>query len=247
MSGSAHWKTQAATTVGVILGGIAVSLAVDTYRTPTEEKRMLAAVPEHPLLTYEDRLRIAQAMRRSMSVLPSGSELDAQLARALAMPVRTEAERNRAVRTLSARGISALSLAQLDEVYAIKLALARSSPIVCAGMWNGRADPSELYVALARLPQAQMERWMQLSTEGLRLALRPGLSVPNEDQAAIEAVIEAAAARMDETQRTRFQQTIDQGPEAPPLDGCFAWTALLEAARDSEPALRERFYRTMAR
>ncbi|MFO0562974.1 MAG: hypothetical protein U0269_33445 [Polyangiales bacterium] len=237
------WASRAAITVGVV----AASVGMGAYRKHAAENQMIASVPAHPSLTRDDRLRIARAIERSMGAILSDPTLDAQMSRALGAPLRTPAERNRAAQTLSARGISGLAVAQLSEVFAVKLALARSSPLVCAGMWNGRVDQSEVFAALARLPQPQMERWMQLSADSVRVALRPGFVVANEDQSAIDAVISAAAARMDEPRRTRFQQTIDQGPEAPPLEGCSAWTALLEAARDSEPALRERFYRTMAR
>lgn len=243
MNSGANWATRAAITAGVV----AASVGMGAYRRTAAENQMIAAVPAHPSLTREDRLRVARAIERSMGAVLSDPTLDAQMARAVGAPVRTPAERNRAAHTLSARGISGLPSAQINEVFALKLALARSSPLLCAGMWNGRVDQSEIFAALARLPQPQMERWMQLSSDSVRVALRPGFVVPNEDQPAIDAVISAAAARMDEQRRTRFQQTIDQGPEAPPLEGCSAWTALLEAARDSEPALRERFYRTMAR
>jgi hypothetical protein len=243
MNSGANWATRAAITGGVV----AASVGIGVFRRTAAENQLIAAVPAHPSLTRDDRLRIARAIERSMGAILSDPTLDAQMSRAVGAPVRTPAERNRAAHTLSARGISGLPSAQLNEVFAMKLALAQASPLLCAGMWNGRVDQSEIFAALARLPQRQMERWMQLSSDSIRVALRPGFVVPNEDQPAIDAVISAAAARMDEPRRTRFQQTIDQGPEAPPLEGCSAWTALLEAARDSEPALRERFYRTMAR
>lgn len=236
------------TRAGLAAAAVAASVGLGAYRKHADENQMIAAVPAHPSLTRDDRLRIARVIDRSMREVLSDPALDAKLSRAMGAPVRTPVERNQAAHTLSARGISGLPAAQLDEVFAIKLALAKSSPLLCAGMWNGRVEQSEVFVALARLPQPQMERWMSLSAQSITVAMRPGFVPAPEDQPAVDAVISAAEARMDEARRTRFQQTIDQGPDAPPLDGCAAWTALLEAARDSsEPGLRERFYRAMAR
>lgn len=236
-----------ATRLGLGLGVGLATAGAQVYRAKLSESRLLEAVPEHPSMSRDDRLRVGHAIERTMGRVLTDPTLDAQMGRAIGTPIRDARARKQAAHVLSGRGISRLTAGQIEEVYAIKLALAQGSPLVCAGMWNGRVAEPEVIAALARLPTARMERWMQLSTESLRVALRPGFTPADEDQAAVDAVISRAAERMDETRRTRFQHTIDQGPDAPPLDGCAAWIALLEAARDSDPSMRERFYRTMAR
>ncbi len=228
------------TTVALVGGG---SIA----RKRIEEQRLVEAIPAHAELSRDDRLRIARAVDSTMGALVNNPDLDAQMARALGTPVRNAQERSAAARALSARGVGRLSASQLDEVFSIKLELAQRSTAVCAGMWSGRVAPGEIFAALAKLPHPRMLRWMTLSAESAQLALRAGFTVPDEDQAAVDAMLSRAAAGLDETRRTRFQRTLDQSTDAPPLDGCATWIDLLQSARAADAPLRERFYRTMAR
>lgn len=46
--------------------------------------------------------------------------------------------------------------AQLDEVFAINVALAHRSPTLCAARCNGGAEQGEVSAGLARLPDAQL-------------------------------------------------------------------------------------------
>lgn len=243
-------STRLGVTVGVVGGLISIVISVGTaayVRNKLHDDALLQLVPTHPSLSRDDRLRLGRAIDANVGEFGRDPTLDAQLTRVVGFSVHDAASRNRAGQVVGARGVTALSAAQLDEVFAIKLALARSSPALCAGMWNGRGDQSEVYAGLARLPDAQMRRWMELSVIGMRAAIRPGFALPPEDTEALSLVVTHAAERLQGEQRTRFQRAVDQGPQAPPLEGCATWIDLLDAARQEAPALRERFYRTMAR
>lgn len=238
--------------VGLGIAGAVISLGISVgtavvVRARLQENALLSLVPAHPSLTREDRLRVGRVINATVGEFGRDPSLDAQLTRAVGFTVNDHASRNRAGQLLGARGVTTLSAAQLDEVFAMKLALARSSPVLCAGMWNGRAEQSEVYAALARLPDAQLQRWMTLSMTGMRAAIRPGFTLPPEDTDALSLVVTHAVERLPVEQRTRFLRAVDQGPQALPLEGCATWIDLLESSRHEEPALRERFYRTMAR
>ncbi len=238
--------------IAVVVVGLSVNLglgvvgAVWGARRATEE-RLIAAIPPHAELTRDDRLRLARAIDATVGSLISDPRFDAEVTRATGMRVSNTQERKNAARALTTRGMSGLNDAQLDEVFAIKLDLARRSTAVCAGMWNGRIAEGEVFAAIAKLPNERMLRWMTLSAEGARLALRRDFVVPAEDSAAIDAVIARARDGLDGERRTRFQRVIDGGAAALPLEGCATWIEVLESAQTAEPPLRHRFYRAMAR
>ncbi|MBL8684637.1 MAG: hypothetical protein JNK05_36010 [Myxococcales bacterium] len=225
---------------------ISVVTAVFVYNRLREEA-LLQAVPTHPSLSRQDRLRVARTIDSLVAEFGHDPTLDAQLTRAAGFAVYDTATRNRAGQLLGARGVTTLNAAQLDEVFAVKLALARSSPSLCAAMWNGGADQGEIYAGLARLPDAQLHRWMALTVTGMRAALRPGFALPPEDAEAVSLVVAHAAERLDGERRTRFQSVAARGVGAPPAEACATWIDLLDAARREEPVLRARFYRAIAR
>jgi hypothetical protein len=232
--------------VVVTLGG-AASVGLGRGIQRAREERLIADVTPHPSLTREDRLRIATGIQETMGALIARPDFNREMSRALHRPVNTPADARAAGKELSARGLSRLSAAQLNEVYTIRLALAERSPAVCVALWNGRIADGEVMAALARLPHAQMLQWFRLSQAGMEAAMRPDFTVPPEDADAVQTVVQRAQESVAPAERPRFQRTIDAAENAAPLEGCATMLDILRTARQVDPALRERFYRSMAR
>jgi hypothetical protein len=237
--------------IGAAVTALALALvganAIIVRARRAADAETIAMVPPHRDLTDADRLRIGRGIEQTMGAVLRGPDLDQRLSRAVGRPVSSVADRRAAGRELSARGLSRLTAAQLDEVYAIRLELAERSTAVCAGMWSGRIADGEVMAALARLAPPRMTRWFELSMEGIRIALSPGFSTPPEDGAAIDHIVSRARDATQGADRERFLRVIDRGAEALPLEGCATLKEIYRAAAQADPALRERFFRAMAR
>jgi hypothetical protein len=211
------------------------------------EEALLTQIAPHPSLSRADRLRLAEGLDATLGPALRSGAMDAEMSRALGSPVRSTSDRRAALASLSARGLTRLSPAQLDEVFAIRLALSERSPAVCVGLWRGRITDGEVMAALARLPPEQALRWFALSREGIRAALAPGFTVADEDHDAVQEVLRRAEAMLSPADRARFARAVDGAEGVSALDGCATMLDVHRAARRVEPGLRERFYRSMAR
>ncbi len=236
----------------VTLGAVLVALVLGGRRSERlararREEALLAQIAPHPRLSRADRLRLAEGLESTLGPALRDRSLDAAASGLLGRPLRTPGDQRAAFALLSARGLSRLSAAQLDEVFSIRLALAESSASVCVGLWRGHIVDGEVMAALARLPPETALRWFALSREGMRAALAPDFTVPPEDSIAVQEVLRRAEHALAPADRARFSRVIDGSAEASPLEGCATLLDVYRAARTAEPAMRERFHRSMAR
>lgn len=221
--------------------------AIKERFTRSSDAEIIAMVPAHRDLTDADRLRIGRGIETTMAVFLSEPDIDQRMSRALGRPVTNATERRAAARELSARGLARLTARQLDEVYSIRAELSERSMAVCAGLWSGRIADGEVMAALAKLPHARMIRWFELAQEGTRIAMAPGFSLPPEDTAAIDQVVSRARDATQGAERERFLRVLERESDALPLEACATIKEIYRAASQADPALRERFYRAMAR
>ncbi len=230
-----------------LLGFGGIKAATYFVKQKIHDDALIALVPAHPQLTAAERLRLGRRIEATVGAQLNSPTLDADLARATGLPVRNDAERRVAARTAAAKGMAGLNASQMNYFYALRLALATKSPAVCAGLWSGQIAEPELFLALSRITQPQLEQWFAVSIESTHIAMRRDFVVPPADDDAVRAVFQATRAALSPDEQARYDRVMAAGVNATPSDGCSVVMSLYQTAQRTEPEMRFRFYRAMLR
>lgn len=247
MAEAKSWKMGVLIIGSAVIGSMGAQFAVRKVVEKIHDQRLMAIVPSHPGMSPQDRLRLARKLESNVGRRLESPTLDQDLARVSHLPIRNDTERHAAAASVAAKGMVALTAPQLDEFFALRIALAEHSPVVCAGLWSGSAPQPEVFFALSRLTEPQLDRWMALSVESTRLALRRDFVVPPADDLALQQVFADTRASLTPEDQQVYDRVISAAEAAVPAEGCKIVVALFRQAQRSDPSLRLRFYRALLR
>lgn len=155
-------------------------------------------------------------------------------------------ERDRQIAAgLTARGVLRLQSADLEDFTRLRLMMATRSEAVCAGIWSGRVDNTEVATAISQLGDDDLHKWVRISTRAAQLEL--GATVPVQiDASAFDEGLDAIAASVEPNDRAALAAARAAGGSATPLQGCAAIRIILREAPRLEPGLRDRFLRALS-
>lgn len=125
---------------------------------------------------------------------------------------------------LAAKGTARLSPAQLSDLVALELKLARKSPRLCAGFWSGGITLQDMATTIeAEFTDAEARRWFEPSIAATRLELHakgPPARIRGEDVGhGIQLMLDALAP----VERDPLLNTLDMGVKAPPEAEAQEW------------------------
>jgi hypothetical protein len=192
--------------------------------------------------TQQDRF--ARIIDQEMSPLLNDPRFEQELQRR-AGPGASQDRAREIGAELTQRGILRLTPEDLGEFTRLRLALAQRNEAVCATLWTGHGDNSQVAVALSQLDDNDLHQWLRLSTRAAVLELN-GRAPVIPDQSALADGLHAITAAVQGEERTTLDTAIAAGTAAPPATGCAAIRIILREAQRLEPGLRDRFLRALS-
>lgn len=199
---------------------------VDAHRIAVRLKQSLAPVYEDPRFVELLRARVEPHASSGAEAHQLGRQVGAELV---------------------ARGVPHLEDDDLLEIGRLRLRLAQANDQVCAGLWTGNVADYDLYLALASLSDDEIASWFDVSAKATvtQLGSPPPAGLP-PNQRVVSDGFEFAANQLSPTEQQRFWQTMSQGAQARPRDGCAVMLATLSAAEQMDRDRRVRFLRQVA-
>lgn len=238
------------TVVPLIVGGVYGGYKGYVFGRQAREQRLrseaffVASIPDSPRLTRADRLRLGRVHYEMIGVRWDEPNFRADLNRALGRTVADD-EVGSAIRSVTHRGLLAISPEKLDQLYALKLRMSEQSPEFCAQQWNGAGPVALLYEQLAKLTDDQLHLWYALEREALDIAMAPGF-VPPATPVPADAVAPVTTRlenRLSDADYSRVIQISRAGTNVGNADACWAHLHFFRTARELPPQQRADFYR----
>jgi hypothetical protein len=147
---------------------------------------------------------------------------------------------------LAAQGLVRLSPDDFLDLAKLRLKLAESSKVLCAGMWSGGIPASEFVNGLERFSDEDLHRWVELTEAGMRLQLYATTPLPRfSGKVFVDGTREIKRRLPPEEQRSLLK-TMDAGTTAPPEEACNALLVLMRGGLLLPPARRDPFLRALS-
>jgi hypothetical protein len=146
---------------------------------------------------------------------------------------------------LAHQGLKRLPNAELIRWNEIRVRLSQADPGVCAALWTGKMSPAGLSGALEKLPDADLNDWVQLSTKAMQLEVA-GAALPKTSAEALSQGLEQVIAKLPEADRARYQASIAKGTDLPDPEACWTMLTTMKTAQALPPNDRELLLRSLA-
>lgn len=147
---------------------------------------------------------------------------------------------------LAAEGMVRLSAKDFLEIVDLRLKLAESSAKLCAGFWSGGITKEDLIAGFEMLSDEDLNRWMALSEQAIRLQLSAKTPLPRFPE---KVFIEGAREILDqlpEAEKNALMKTMEDGVAARPADGCKAFLQLVRGGLRLASQRRDVFLRAVS-
>jgi hypothetical protein len=203
-------RSKAVAIFGAVTGVLVGTLATPLHWDVAIERRL---IPRSPLEQSMDRTGISVADDPLFRERIAG---------------KSQAEASAFGRALSAQGVVRLPWNDLRRIAEIRDHLATLSTPLCLQLWSGQQnlDDKAMQALMGRLPPAELDDLVRLTTQAARLQLHgEGTAPPARDAArTFRAVAASLGDRGDE-----FLRIAGQGLSAPASDGCRGVHMALQA------------------
>jgi hypothetical protein len=146
---------------------------------------------------------------------------------------------------LAHQGLKRLPNADLIRWNEIRVLLSQADADVCAALWTGKMTPAGLGVALEKLPDADLNDWVQLSTKAMQLEAA-GAALPKANAEALSEGLAQIIAKLPDVDRARYQRSIGKGTDLPDSEACWTMLTTMKTAQLLPPSDRESLLRSLA-
>lgn len=146
---------------------------------------------------------------------------------------------------LSRAGIRRLPDSDLNSWNQIRIKLATSSKELCAGFWTGKLNNTTFQSAITKLPEAEIDIWVKLSFESMRLELEvkgESPEVPNTLQESLMLV----SAKLPQAERQRMQKLLVANGKNTEEEACWGLLTLLRVTDRLQNPDKEKVLRSLA-
>jgi hypothetical protein len=184
--------------------------------------------------------KIERALRKHLGILENSPGYKARMA-----GVKDRAQASAIGKEAAHQGLKRLPGSDLEKWNNLRARLADGSPNLCAGFWSGNLDGNELQATLERLPDAELDDWLRIST----LAAKLDLDNEGEGPAPADALphaLDAIYKRLPADDSARFKKDVDAGLSLGKEEGCWAFKVLTKNVATLDQPLHEQALRAIA-